>query len=400
MAWFEGFEGALHAAGDVELFARTGGNRAGPPLLLLHGYPADARDVAARRAAPCRRLLARHPRPARLRRLDQAGPAATPDSITRSTASARWPPTWSALMRSLGHERFAVVGHDRGGRVAHRLALDHPERVARLAVIDIVPTLDMYEATDMRFASWYYHWFFLIQPAPLPERMIGGDPAFYLRWTLGGWGANGLDYIEPEALAEYERCFCRADAIHATCEDYRASASIDLEHDRASRAAGEKIACDMLVLWGERGVVGRLFDPLAIWRAQCAGAGVRPGDAGGSLHSRRAARRDGGAAARVPALAEQSVTRLAASASRPGAVYHRATSPQERPCSSGSTGSTPTFRSATRPGRCAWSPVPSPPSPGRTWGCARGRRSSSSAWSCSACATCCRSATRSCATTR
>jgi haloacetate dehalogenase len=128
----------------------------------------------------------------------------------------------------------------------------------------------MYESTDMRFASWYYHWFFLIQPAPLPERMIGGDPAFYLRWTLGGWGSDGVSFVEPEALAEYERCFCRADAIHAACEDYRASASIDLEHDRASRAAGEKVACPMLVLWGTRGVVGRLYDPLALWRAQCA----------------------------------------------------------------------------------------------------------------------------------
>jgi len=165
-----------------------------------------------------------------------------------------------------------VVGHDRGGRVAHRLALDHPEQVARLAVIDIVPTLDMYEATDMRFASWYYHWFFLIQPAPLPERMIGGDPAFYLRSTLGAWGSDGLSFVEPEALGEYERCFSRADTIHAACEDYRASATIDLEHDRESRAAGAKVACEMLVLWGARGVVGRLHDPLALWRAQCAAA--------------------------------------------------------------------------------------------------------------------------------
>jgi len=128
----------------------------------------------------------------------------------------------------------------------------------------------MYEQTDMRFASWYYHWFFLIQPAPLPERMIGGDPGYFLRWTLAGWGGKGLGFIEPEALAEYERCFCRAEAIHASCEDYRASATIDLEHDRASRAAGERIACDTLVLWGTRGVVGRLYDPLALWQAQCA----------------------------------------------------------------------------------------------------------------------------------
>jgi len=177
----------------------------------------------------------------------------------------------AALMSGLGHRCFAVAGHDRGGRVAHRLALDHPGRVERLAVIDIVPTLDMYESTDMRFASWYYHWFFLIQPAPLPERLIGADPSFYLRWTLGGWGSAGLAHIEPEALAEYERCFGRADAIHAACEDYRASAGIDLEHDRTSRAAGERVACDMLVLWGTDGVVGRLYDPPALWRAQCAG---------------------------------------------------------------------------------------------------------------------------------
>ncbi len=322
MAWFEGFESGLHAAGDVELFARTGGDRAKPPLVLLHGYPQThamwhrvARELAAHFCLVIPDLRgygdSSKPQPS-----DGAGPSQAEREPSREAgseaavgASLTPEPNHSqhskramaadvvALMRSLGHERFAVVGHDRGGRVAHRLALDHPERVARLAVIDIVPTLDMYESTDMRFASWYYHWFFLIQRAPLPERMIGADPSFYLRWTLGGWGAtepprslrslppegvddaleaapraSGLAFIEPEALAEYERCFGRADAIHAACEDYRASASIDLEHDRASRAAGEKIACETLVLWGERGVIGRLFDPLALWRAQCAAA--------------------------------------------------------------------------------------------------------------------------------
>jgi len=129
----------------------------------------------------------------------------------------------------------------------------------------------MYQLVDMSSAIGYYHWFFLIQPAPLPERMSGGDPGFYLRWTLGGWGSKGVGHIELEALAEYERCFCRADVIHATCEDYRAGASIDLEHDRASRAAGEKIGCDLLLLWGTRGLVGRRFDPMALWRAQASG---------------------------------------------------------------------------------------------------------------------------------
>lgn len=269
MPWFDGFESGLHAAGEVELFARTGRDRTKPPLLLLHGYPQThamwhrvAQGLAADFALviPDLRGYGDSTKPA---------PAATPDLDHAQHSKRAMAADLVALMRSLGHERFAVAGHDRGGRVAHRLALDHPERVERLAVIDIVPTLDMYESTDMRFASWYYHWFFLIQPTPLPERMIGGDPSFYLRWTLGGWGSQGLDFIEPEALAEYERCFCRADAIHAACEDYRASASIDLEHDRASRAAGEKIACEMLVLWGTRGVVGRLYDPLALWRAQC-----------------------------------------------------------------------------------------------------------------------------------
>jgi haloacetate dehalogenase len=176
------------------------------------------------------------------------------------------------LMRSLGHARFAVCGHDRGGRVAHRLALDHPAAVRALALVDIAPTLDMYEATDMAFARAYYHWFHLIQPEPLPERMIGGDPLGYLHWKLGGWGAGGLAHVEPQALADFERCFADPAAIHATCEDYRASAGIDLVHDRASRAAGEKIACELLLLWGERGVVHRLFDPMALWQAQCSRA--------------------------------------------------------------------------------------------------------------------------------
>jgi haloacetate dehalogenase len=175
------------------------------------------------------------------------------------------------VVAALGIDHFFLCGHDRGGRVAHRLALDHPQRVHRLCVIDIAPTLAMYERTDMAFARAYYHWFHLIQPAPLPETMIGGNARAYLHAKLGGWGSAGLAHIEPGALAEYERCFCRPEAIHAACEDYRASAGIDLEHDRASRAAGQRIACDTLVLWGARGVVQRLFDPLALWQAQCAG---------------------------------------------------------------------------------------------------------------------------------
>ena len=175
-----------------------------------------------------------------------------------------------AVLDQLGVQRFMLCGHDRGGRVAHRLALDFPGRVERLCVIDIAPTFDMYAATDMTFARAYYHWFHLIQPAPLPETMIGGEAQAYLNAKLGGWGAGGLGHIEPGALAEYERCFCRPEAIHSACEDYRASAGIDLEHDRISRERGERIACDTLVLWGAKGVVQKLFDPLTLWQAQCA----------------------------------------------------------------------------------------------------------------------------------
>jgi haloacetate dehalogenase len=179
------------------------------------------------------------------------------------------------VMDALGIAQFSLCGHDRGGRVAHRLAVDHPTRIQGLCVIDIAPTLDMYAATNFEFAKAYYHWFHLIQPSPLPEAMINGNPLAYLHAKLGGWGSTSMAYIEPAALAEYERCFSQPETIHAMCEDYRASASIDLDHDRASRSqhqdGGGKIACDLLVLWGERGVVNRMFKPLALWQAQCAG---------------------------------------------------------------------------------------------------------------------------------
>lgn len=264
-AWFDGFDAHEHTLGGVRLFARHGGRRDGPPLLLLHGFPqthAIWHRVAQALAdhfflvMPDLRGYGRSSKP--------AGDADHANYSKRAMAA-----DMVALMRSLGHARFGLAGHDRGGRVAHRLALDHPQAVSRLALLDIAPTLDMYEHTELRFATAYYHWFFLIQPAPLPERLIGGDPRFTLHWSLGGWGANGLGFIEPEALEDYEQGFCTPEGIHAACEDYRASAGIDLAHDRASRAAGERIACDTLLLWGTRGVVHRLFDPMALWQAQC-----------------------------------------------------------------------------------------------------------------------------------
>ena len=265
MGWFDGFEARHFDVNGVRIFARTGGRAGAPPLLLLHGFP-QTHAIWHRVAL----VLAPHfslVLPDLRGYGDSSKPpgAADHSNYSKRTMAA----DMAALMAHLGHAQFGLVGHDRGGRVAHRLALDHAPHVSRLTLIDIAPTLDMYAATDMRFATAYYHWFHLIQPAPLPERMLGGDPAFCLHWALGGWGANGTAYIEPQALAEYERCFCTPEAIHGACEDYRASAGIDLEHDRASRAAGERIACDTLVLWGERGVVGKLFEPLALWQAQC-----------------------------------------------------------------------------------------------------------------------------------
>jgi haloacetate dehalogenase len=167
------------------------------------------------------------------------------------------------VMRSLGFPRFKAVGHDRGARVLHRLCLDHPEAVERACVLDIGPTASMYARTDKAFASAYCHWFFLIQPHDLPERLIGAEPDYWLERLLGAWSRNP-EVFTPEALAEYRRCFRDPATIHATCEDYRAAATIDLEHDQAD--AHKKVACPLLVLWGAAGVVGKMFDPLALWR--------------------------------------------------------------------------------------------------------------------------------------
>jgi haloacetate dehalogenase len=265
-AWFEGFKTQRIATAGAEIWVRTGGTAGAPPLLLLHGFPQTHvmwQRVAQRLQQDFFLVL-----PDLRGYGDSSHAPGLPDHANYSKRALAQ--DLVEVMDALGLGGFGLCGHDRGGRVAHRLALDHPARVRKLCVIDIAPTLDMYARTDFDFARAYYHWFHLIQPEPLPELMIGGNPQAYLHAKLGGWGSAGLGHIEPRALAEYERCFCRAESIHTACEDYRASAGIDLEHDRASRAQGDKIACDTLVLWGARGVVQRLFDPLALWQAQCA----------------------------------------------------------------------------------------------------------------------------------
>ena len=263
--WFTGFTADRYRVGDITLHARVGGRADALPLVLLHGFPQDHAmwHRGAQQLAPHFRLVL--PDLRGYGDSDKPPGGAEHVDYSKRTMAA----DIAGLMQELGHARYAVCGHDRGARVANRLALDHSTAVTRLALLDIAPTLDMYNATDMRFASLYYHWFHLIQPDPLPERMIGGDPLFYLHWTLGGWGSSGLGHIESAALTSYERCFRHPETIHAMCEDYRAAAGIDLEHDRASRAAGERIACDTLVLWGARGVVDALFDPIGLWQAQC-----------------------------------------------------------------------------------------------------------------------------------
>ena len=161
--------------------------------------------------------------------------------------------------------RSSVLAHDRGARVAQRLALDNAQAVRRLVLLDIAPTLTMYQQTGEAFARAYWHWFFLIQPAPLPERLIQADPAAYVRDVMGRRSA-GLAPFDPRALAEYQRALALPGAGHGLCEDYRASASIDLEHDRADLDAGNKLQMPLLVLWGEDGVVHRCFQPLQAWR--------------------------------------------------------------------------------------------------------------------------------------
>ncbi|MGA0597780.1 alpha/beta fold hydrolase [Enterovirga sp. CN4-39] len=262
MGFFDSFELSSVAVRDGALRVRMGGS--GPPLLLLHGNPQS--HVMWHKVAPAlaRRFTVICP--------DLRGyagsfkPGATPDHAPYAkTEMAR---DMVELMSALGHDRFRVGSHDRGARVAHRLALDHPERVEKLAVLDIVPTLEHFERTDMSFALGYYHWFWFAQPHPFPENLISAAPETW-------WHAHTSrepkppGFFAPEALADYLEAARDPAAIIGMCEDYRAAATIDLEHDRASRAAGAKIECPLLVLWGAQGRIGGWYEPLDLWRRYC-----------------------------------------------------------------------------------------------------------------------------------
>ena len=280
MTWFDGFEQRSFEVNGGTINARLSTTALGgvkkPALLLLHGFPQSHvmwHRVAKQLAGDYFLVM-----PDLRGYGDSSKTPGLPDHSNYSKRNMAH--DMALVMDALAIDTFYLCGHDRGGRVAHRLALDHAARVTKLCVIDIAPTLDMYNgatltAPYMDFARAYYHWFHMLQPAPLPEIMMGANhretAVAYLHAKLGGWGSAGLAYIEPQALKDYERCFCNAEALHAACEDYRASASIDLAHDRAGREQGERLVCDTLVLWGARGVVNRLFDPMALWQAQCSG---------------------------------------------------------------------------------------------------------------------------------
>ena len=247
----------INVAKNINIALCTKGD--GPPLLLLHGYPQTG--YIWHKIAP---LLAKDFTVVVADLRGYGDSDKPPTSADHAVYSKRAMATdMIAAMAALGHQRFFVAGHDRGGRVAHRLARDYPQSVKKLAVLDIAPTAMMYDTTDMKFTTSYYHWFFLIQPAPFPETLIGHDPKFFLESKMRHWG-NNRSAITDDAFDEYLRCFSNPDTIHASCEDYRASASIDLEHDAAD--AGQKLDIPLLVLWGATAMVGNKYDMLAAWR--------------------------------------------------------------------------------------------------------------------------------------
>jgi haloacetate dehalogenase len=257
MTLFAGFSARRIRTAGATINLVQGGK--GPAVLLLHGYPqthAMWHKVAPRLARDYSVVCAD------LRGYgDSSKPKGLPDHANYSKRAMA--NDMVEAMRALGHERFHAVGHDRGARVAHRMARDHGARVRSLTVLDISPTLKMYRSTNMQFARAYYHWFFLIQAYPIPERMLQGQAPFYLLKRLGR-GKSGLKYFSKAAMGEYVRAFKDPRTIHATCEDYRAAATIDLIHDQEDLR--RKIRMPVLALWGKQGVIEALFDCLADWR--------------------------------------------------------------------------------------------------------------------------------------
>jgi haloacetate dehalogenase len=259
---FDGFQRKLIPVEGIDIACVVGGS--GPPVLLLHGFPQThamwahvAPLLASRFTVVCADLRGYG---------DSSKPRCLPD---RSNYSFRaFAADQLGLMRQLGFGRFHVIGHDRGGRTAHRMALDHPNAVTTLTVMDIVPTYAMFFDTNRKVAGAYWHWYFLSQPEPFPERLIGNDPDFFYETCLVGWGATKISDFDPELMGEYRRCWRDPAMIHGSCSDYRAAATIDLDHDAAD--LDRKIACRTLVLFGSSSAMAQLFDIPAEWRKRCA----------------------------------------------------------------------------------------------------------------------------------
>lgn len=258
---FKGFERKRVPCGDVEIHCLIKGD--GPPLLMLHGFPQNlamwarvAPKLAEKFTVVCADLRGYG---------DSSKPQCLPD---RSNYSFRtMAADQIALMKNFGFDRFHVIGHDRGGRTGHRMALDHPKAVLTLAVLDIVPTYAMFMDTNRHVAAAYWHWYFLQQPEPFPERVIGNDPDLFYETCLLGWGATKLSGFDQEMLADYRRAWRDPGMIHGSCSDYRAAASVDLEHDQAD--IEKKVECPALAFWGSAGLMHKYFDLAAEWKKRC-----------------------------------------------------------------------------------------------------------------------------------
>ncbi len=245
---------------ETRIHARVRENPGRPTLLLLHGYPET--HLMWHKVAPLLGSEYSLVIPDLRGYGDSGKPRSQPDASNQSKRAMAQ--DMAELMTLLGCERFHVAGHDRGARVIHRLCLDHSRRVLSACVMDIVPTATTFALTDQALATTYFHWFFLIQASPLPERMIGADPGYWLKGCLSRWSLGNEKAFDPAVVGEYVRCFSEPDSIRATCDDYRAAAGVDLIHDRAD--ADRRIGCPLLVLWGAKGFVGRTYDVLALWK--------------------------------------------------------------------------------------------------------------------------------------
>ena len=255
---FPGFTRRHVSVAGNEINLTLGGS--GPPVLLIHGYPQTHACWHAMAPELAKRFTVVAPD---LRGYGASG--APPTTADHRPYSKRvMAAELVEVMQALGFDRFAVVGHDRGGRVAYRMAFDHPDRVRRLCTLDIVPTHAMWQGVNKAFATATYHWFFLIQPPPYPERMIGANVEYFIRHTLAAWARPGFTFDE-RAMAEYVQAFRRAEVVHGTCEDYRAGATVDDQDDAADLQAGHKIGCPLLALWGELSGFSK-GDRLAVWR--------------------------------------------------------------------------------------------------------------------------------------